>query len=94
MIHTVTILKHDDDIYAAFPEVFDRKGNLTSYAHIGQHSAVSLDYIKESEPTISQESEALLRELKGIYETDGDTLIQVTKKCFLMLVPNKENAHD
>lgn len=94
MIHTTTILKHNDDIYAAFPETFDRKGNLTSYAHIGQHSAVSLEYIKESAQATNEESKGLLQEIKSIYETDGDILVQVTKECFLMLAPNKENAHD
>lgn len=36
-----------EDIFAYFPEIEgDNKGNKTCYAHIGQHSACSLDYVK------------------------------------------------
>lgn len=37
-----------EDIFAYFPEIGgDNKGNKTCYAHIGQHSACSLGYVKE-----------------------------------------------
>ena len=83
MIHYVCILRHgnEEDAYAAFPVIFDLRGNYTCYAHIGQHSAVSLEYIKESQDATDND---LLNEIKGIYETDGDSLIVITKEKFII----------
>ena len=96
MLHYVTFLKYsdiegDDDIYAAFPVNFDRQGNLTCYAHVGQHSSVSKGHIEESATCPCGEYKDLLKELKGIYEKDGDTLVVITKENFLemcVLIPN------
>lgn len=40
--------KNDGEIVAFFPnEIADNKGNILCYAHIGQHSAASIAYMKE-----------------------------------------------
>lgn len=95
MLHYVTFLKHSDiegdDIYAAFPVNWDREGNLTCYAHVDQHSSVSKGYIEESSTCSCEEYENLLKELKGIYEKDGDILVVITKENFLemcLLIPD------
>ena len=96
MLHYVTFLKHADnieggDIYAAFPVNWDKKGNLTCYAHVGQHSSVSKGYIEESDTCACGEYEDLLKELKDIYEDDDDILVVITKENFLemcVLIPD------
>ena len=79
MIHYVCILRHgnEEDAYAAFPVIFDRQGNYTCYAHIGQHSSVSLEYIKESHDATDND---LLNEIKSIYETDDDKVFVLNKE--------------
>lgn len=68
----VIFLKEKDgtDIFAFFPDlVADRKGNLTSYAHIGQHSACSIDYAKQCK--VAEHYKELAAELTSIgYELD------------------------
>ena len=95
MLHYVTFLKHSDiegdEIYAAFPVNWDMKGNLTCYAHVGQHSSVSKGYIEESDTCACGEYEDLLKELKDIYEDDDDILVVITKENFLemcVLIPD------
>lgn len=54
------------EVFAYFPElVFDNKGNKTCYAHIGQHSACSPDYVNDKTPAMYNEYQDLLRELIG-----------------------------
>ena len=64
----VQFLKHVDsegekDIYAFFPEIKWDSHYLTSYSHIGQHSAISIDYVRESILADYNEYEALKNEL-------------------------------
>jgi len=55
------------DIYAYFPEeVFDNKGNKTAYSHMGQHSGVCDEYVKESIPATAEEREDLIKELENL----------------------------
>ena len=64
----VTFYKEEDgDVLAYFPlEVFDRAGNNTSYAHIGQHSACSPDYVKDLPLATEKEYRELKNELEGL----------------------------
>lgn len=56
----------DGDILAVFPEeIFDNKGNITCYAHIGQHSACSKEYLKGLKLATPSEYNDLLDELIG-----------------------------
>lgn len=58
---------NDPDLFAYFPdENFDNKGNKAGYSHVGQHSAVSPVYAKESRPATPQEYAPLDAELKSI----------------------------
>lgn len=64
--------KFEGDITAVFPQLKYNKrlyGNsmLTGYAHIGQHTAVSKEWIKEdTEPANESEYKDLLNELQSI----------------------------
>lgn len=56
--------KDDDTVFAFFPnEISDSKGNLTCYAHVGQHSACSQEYADECEKATSDEYKGLEKEL-------------------------------
>ena len=62
--------EHNSDflpgVFAYFPEIIgDNKGNNTSYAHIGQHSACSPRYASMCKEAITNEYLPLLRELIG-----------------------------
>jgi len=59
--------KGNKEIFAYFPEeIFDSKGNATSYAHIGQHSACSNEYANESREAKLSEYKDLLNELVNV----------------------------
>ena len=47
-------------------EKADQRGNNTCYAHIGQHSACSPEYIKECRKATEQEYKDLAEELESI----------------------------
>lgn len=61
-------------IVAFFPTLpADVNGaRFTCYAHIGQHSAAGYGYYRSTKRATPEERQALLRELRGIYERDGD----------------------
>ena len=67
---TKVIFKYHEknsDLFAFFPdEVADSKGNKMSYQHIGQHSACSDDYNKESRLATKEEYKDLLNELINV----------------------------
>jgi len=57
----------ETNIMAYFPlETFDRAGNKASYAHLGQHSACSPDYVKDLPIATKKEYTELLNELKSL----------------------------
>jgi hypothetical protein len=69
----VFFLKDEDGVFAYFPEInYYGRGSRsndtmrTCYAHIGQHSACSADYIDECEIATKEEYEALAKELQAI----------------------------
>lgn len=65
----VTFYKEDNSIFAYFPnEEFDLHGNKTCYAHIGQHSACSPDYITEMQlvKASKEEYQGLFDELESL----------------------------
>lgn len=57
------------EILALFPhDVGDRQGNVTCYAHMGQHSTADYKYIIQvSTPATPQEYDSLHKELVSIY---------------------------
>lgn len=54
------------DIFAVFPEHKESENTLLGYSHIGQHSEIHLEYIKESREAEKHEYEDLYNELKSI----------------------------
>jgi len=64
----VTFYKEaDGDIMAYFPlERFDMAGNRASYAHIGQHSACSPEYVKDLPLATEKEYRSLHSELEQL----------------------------
>lgn len=67
----------DGEVLALFPELpgTNDRWTCTCYAHIGQHSSADIHHVvNNSRPATVEEYFDLLRELEGIYCTDGDTL--------------------
>ena len=68
--------KKADDLFAFFPEIIEgtkaipyQHRNQTlylSYSHIGQHSEVCIDYVKESKEATEQQYNDLAEELISI----------------------------
>ena len=59
--------KRGGDVMAIFPYQNAGEGYITSYEHIGQHSACSWDYVREDTMSASREEyEDLKNELQGI----------------------------
>ena len=53
-------------VFAYFPELkFDSSGNMTSYSHIGQHSACHPDYANSCKEANESQYKDLLKELEG-----------------------------
>ena len=64
MATKVTYLVHQEEVFALFPEIeADHSGNKQGYAHIGQHTAVSPEYVKECRLATKEEYERLHNEL-------------------------------
>lgn len=64
---------HKGEVTAVFPTLpADRWPNMTCYAHIGQHSACSPDWLRTTRPTKPDEYAGLLAELRSIYERADD----------------------
>ena len=60
--------RDDNEIFALFPDSpADHKGNVTSYAHIGQHGAADYDHcVDKSIPATPEEFAPLQKELETI----------------------------
>lgn len=56
------------DVTAVFPTLEGNPGEMTCYAHIGQHGSCSLGWYYRTRPAKPHEYAALLAELRGIYE--------------------------
>lgn len=63
------------DVTAVFPTLEATSGHLVCYAHIGQHGECSHGWYRTTRPATEDEYRDLLRELRGIYEQDGDKLV-------------------
>lgn len=77
---TSVIFRTDEngECLAVFPyEIADRQGNCTCYAHLGQHSACSYDYVlKETKPCKNYV------ELKAELERIGYNLEVITRRDY------------
>lgn len=68
----------DGEVLAVFPtEPYSRSRPyaVSCYAHVGQHSGADWDYVMtKTKPAKPEEYAPLLRELKGIYESEPDAV--------------------
>ena len=63
----VIFRKEDGDVVAFMPyDIADINGNITCYAHIGQHSAASFGYYRTTKSATEKEYFDLLNELQSI----------------------------
>lgn len=80
---TVVIFRKEKEgnILAVFPyNIADWNGNMTCYAHLGQHSAMSPEYLKETKPCKPEEYKALKNELEGLgYDLKVQTRVNWNK---------------
>lgn len=69
----------DGEIFAVFPTqaASQRPSDMMGYAHMGQHQAVSSEYVRESKPATESEYAPLLRELRSIYETHDEDRVKL-----------------
>ncbi len=67
-IKEINTYTKENEILAVFPEIFEnqQKTEILCYTHQGQHSSVSLDYIKHKRKANKEEYFPLLNELKNI----------------------------
>lgn len=62
----VIFKKEGTEVTAVMPyEIFDRLGNMTNYAHVGQHSACSPEYVKKLRNATEEEYTKLKSELEA-----------------------------
>jgi len=60
----VIFRRFDGEVIAVFPATsWDRAGNMTCYAHVGQHGACSLEWYRDTVPASLEESVELCAEL-------------------------------
>jgi hypothetical protein len=82
-------LDKDGEVLAYFPDMEgDSKGNKTCYAHIGQHSACSPDYVKGLKKAAPGEYIPLLKELIG--QGYNDLQVIDGRKITLLRTPTKQ----
>lgn len=55
------------DVTAIFPEMSEGAGRFTCYAHVGQHSIASREWIRTTQPATPLEYASLHHELVQIY---------------------------
>lgn len=65
---------HKGEVTAVFPSLPANPGNLLCYAHVGQHCEGSIEWYHGTRAAKPAEYESLLRELRRIYERDGDKM--------------------
>lgn len=86
--------KEDGDIIAVFPE--DKQGNnmIGCYAHMGQHSTMSLDYYKETVPATPEEYKDLKAELENIVGYNLEVVTELDENKKVTETVDEENSLD
>ena len=65
----VLFLINENELFAFFPDIeADNQGNKLSYAHIGQHSACSIEYANEATKATTDEYQSLYNELTKVID--------------------------
>jgi hypothetical protein len=62
--------KFRNELCAYFPTEFWARGQIASYAHVGQHGGASTEWLQKGRPASPTEYAELLNELRGIYESN------------------------
>lgn len=72
-----------DELTAYFPtERWDSVGNITCYAHVGQHGGASPVWLSKGKRATEDQYYDLLAELRSIYETGDDPVtLKVYKRA-------------
>lgn len=69
------------EVTAIFPtEPCNMNGDVTCYAHIGQHGGASWSWYRSTRKATPDQFAALYKELRGIYERDGDCILQICER--------------
>ena len=66
----------DGDIIALFPDLKERRGNITCYQHIGMHGIADRGIVKDTKLATESEYKPLYKELERIGYSD----LQVVKR--------------
>jgi hypothetical protein len=77
-------------LLALFPTLpgDDSPQTCASYAHVGQHGVADRALLRAGRPATAVERAPLLAELRGIYESDGETRLRVLQRV------GKSHAHE
>jgi hypothetical protein len=78
-VRTIPVIfrKSAGEVVAVFPtEPCNDRGDLTVYARIGQHSGASWSWYRSTKKATAEEFLPLLLELRQIYESERDCLLQ------------------
>lgn len=69
----------DAEVTAVFPTLPAGRGEMTCYAHIGQHSGCTLGWYNTTRPATPKEYAALLVELQNIYDNELRVCSRITQ---------------
>lgn len=86
--------KEDGDVIAVFPEDRQNDNMIGCYAHIGQHSTMSLDYYKETVPATPEEYKDLKAELENIVGYNLEVVTELDENKKVTETVNEENSLD
>lgn len=84
----------DGDIIAVFPEDKQDNNMIGCYAHIGQHSTMSLDYYKETVPATPEEYKDLKAELENVVGYNLEVVTELDENKKVTETANEENSLD
>lgn len=68
------------EVTAVFPTLPWTKDEMTCYVHVGQHGGCSLGWYNLTRRATPTQYAELLSELKGIYESEGDCVLEVRQR--------------
>lgn len=86
--------KEDGDVIAVFPEDKQDNNMIGCYAHIGQHSTMSLDYYKETVPATPEEYKDLKAELENIVGYNLEVVTELDESKKVTETADEENSLD
>lgn len=70
---------NDGEIFAAFPKVMWNERDFATYAHVGQHSPASPEYLQGCVPATPEEYAELKKEMETLVGYDLKILKKIPK---------------